>query len=539
MASTTLFAPQVRAIQPAFPYPSDNSEAIKIYFTLSDYNTIDQVKSILYTIVDPNQKSTWGSNSMFNSGRTYVKGVSISNISTDTKTGEYYFTINDLSSNNNFKTFTKNQFYQVQLYLTNLSSLTGDISEQDLNNNQDDISLPSQVSLIRPISPLKSNAPTITNDISHNYLEGFIEYADDTSIETIDTCNCKIYLNTSNDPLESVSLKNNLGLRFKIPFKTALQEGKIYKYDYELVTKYGYVIKGTGKYQVPSYTDSATNLRVGKDSAAAALKVSSTRSGTLWRWSNTYQAWQIIKENYLANEVYYDYNIESEESYKYRVTSGSNSYSTGYTQYSVDYEDIYLSDENTMLCIKYNPKVTNLKYVTQEAVTNTIGGKYPVIRRNGDTYYRQFSISGLLYLNASEYTAASSTDSRLTDMGSWFDDESSGLYLKDTSGLVSHTTKARLERQAREIAVAFLTNGGKKLFRSPTEGNMIIYLSAVSFTPNIQLGRSVYDFSATVTEVCDYNFENLQKYNLHNGTIFNNALLTCETPTRQPVTIVE
>ena len=42
----------------------------------------------------------------------------------------------------------------------------------------------------------------------------------------------------------------------------------------------------------------------------------------------------------------------------------------------------------------------------------------------------------------------------------------------------------------------FLTNRKPKLFRSREEGNMIVYLSNISFTPNKTLDRQVWDFSA-------------------------------------------
>ena len=58
----------------------------------------------------------------------------------------------------------------------------------------------------------------------------------------------------------------------------------------------------------------------------------------------------------------------------------------------------------------------------------------------------------------------------------------------------------------------FLTNGQPKLFKSYEEGNIIVYLSNVSFTPNKTLGRHIYDFSATVTECCEMTQENLKKY---------------------------
>jgi hypothetical protein len=55
----------------------------------------------------------------------------------------------------------------------------------------------------------------------------------------------------------------------------------------------------------------------------------------------------------------------------------------------------------------------------------------------------------------------------------------------------------------------FLTDGQPKLFKSPTEGMMIITLTGVSFTPNKQLGRRVVDFSATATEFAEATLENM------------------------------
>ena len=61
----------------------------------------------------------------------------------------------------------------------------------------------------------------------------------------------------------------------------------------------------------------------------------------------------------------------------------------------------------------------------------------------------------------------------------------------------------------------FLTNKSIKMVRSAEEGNMIVYLSGISFTPNRQLSNQVYNFSATVTEVAPATDENLKKYNFN------------------------
>ena len=194
-------------------------------------------------------------------------------------------------------------------------------------------------------------------------------------------------------------------------------------------------------------------------------------------------------------------------------------------------EDIYLSDADTMLAIRYNPNISGLKYITQDAITNTLGGRYPVIRKNGSTKYRQFNLSGALYLNASECAIDDkdkATSVSTQNWSSFFDHlgEKPSLYIKDDTRLKSYSTKDRLERQARDIAIDFLTNNSIKLFRSPTEGNMIVYLSGISFTPNKQLGRNVYDFSCTATEVCEYNADNIKKYNLNDGREFKEATKT-------------
>lgn len=71
-----------------------------------------------------------------------------------------------------------------------------------------------------------------------------------------------------------------------------------------------------------------------------------------------------------------------------------------------------------------------------------------------------------------------------------------------------------LERKYREKVMEWLIDGVPKLFRSPTEGNMIVVLNNISFTPLQHTDRMVYSFSATATEVAEYNLDNLIEYNL-------------------------
>jgi CTP:phosphocholine cytidylyltransferase-like protein len=70
------------------------------------------------------------------------------------------------------------------------------------------------------------------------------------------------------------------------------------------------------------------------------------------------------------------------------------------------------------------------------------------------------------------------------------------------------------ERKFRDFVMLWLADGKPKLFRSETEGNMIVMISGASFTPQDKSNRMVYNLSCTVTEIAEYNLENLINYNL-------------------------
>ena len=100
----------------------------------------------------------------------------------------------------------------------------------------------------------------------------------------------------------------------------------------------------------------------------------------------------------------------------------------------------------------------------------------------------------------------------------WYENRENILYLPTGQTLTSRPVKLEVaEKIAKQKIIDFLTNKKPKLFRSFEEGNMIVYLNNISFTPNKTLGRHVYDFSATATEVCECNTKNLQKYRLNNN----------------------
>lgn len=150
-------------------------------------------------------------------------------------------------------------------------------------------------------------------------------------------------------------------------------------------------------------------------------------------------------------------------------------------------QDILLKqDAQTSYLIKYNPEINQVKRNITDVITPTLGAKYPFVYRNGHQNYMTFSIGGLIarYDNTKDVT-----------------------YIGTDEDVIQ-------ERLYREALLDFLYNDKVKLFSSAQEGEMLIKLSGVSITPMKQLGRMLYSFSATATEIADCTEENLKAFGI-------------------------
>lgn len=163
-------------------------------------------------------------------------------------------------------------------------------------------------------------------------------------------------------------------------------------------------------------------------------------------------------------------------------------------------EDIVLVDAsmNRELKVRYNPDLTNLKRNYIDTITPTLGSQYPVIRRSGGQLYYTFNIGGLI----------SSEGIPLTSI--WFTDSDRNIinFLSNDP----YQQKLITERLFRDHVLEFLNNDHVKFFYSPQEGAKLIRLTNVSLTPNKQLDRLIYSFTAQATEVAPFSLENLVKY---------------------------
>ncbi len=82
------------------------------------------------------------------------------------------------------------------------------------------------------------------------------------------------------------------------------------------------------------------------------------------------------------------------------------------------------------------------------------------------------------------------------------------------------------EREFRETLIEWLNDGEPKLYRSMPEGNIAVMLTDINLSPNPQLGRRIYNFSATMYEVADgYDLEQLDNLGIINIPKLNSSFI--------------
>ena len=186
---------------------------------------------------------------------------------------------------------------------------------------------------------------------------------------------------------------------------------------------------------------------------------------------------------------YKDFTVEAGATYVYKLGN------TTYDGVKLYFDDMFLSDKDHQLKIKFNPQVSTFKKTILEQKVDTIGSKYPFIFRNNQINYKEIAISGLV-------------SHEMDDIGSF------GIYSKDYSLTAENYYN---ERKFREAVYDWLTNGKPKLFRSPQEGNCVVQFMNVNLSPNTQLGRLLYTFSATGYEIMDCDIKTMISHDVMLG----------------------
>lgn len=293
---------------------------------------------------------------------------------------------------------------------------------------------------------------------------------------------------------------------------------------------------------------------------------------------SNFQKWEDIKYFYFTSEssfsnenskkgygalLYTDFTVESGVRYQYafqlenslgfrssRIVEMENHKYSKKIGHISNFEHVYLYNNNSQLKLKFNTKISSVKNNVLASKQDTLGSKYPTIVRNGMTYYKEFPINGTISIQMDDnenffyvqqyYDLMRAQDvvgyyyknelvipfekcfSKINDKRNpcnpnpQYEDEN----LVFDNGYVQHLTSNLtennffIERVFREKVEEFLNNGEAKLFKSAAEGNVSVVLMNVSLTPNQQLGRMIYDFSATAYEICGIDIASLDEYGI-------------------------
>ena len=234
-----------------------------------------------------------------------------------------------------------------------------------------------------------------------------------------------------------------------------------------------------------------------------------------------------LKDTKINNfDMFYDYTVESGVQYQYGIQYVDNDGYRGILYHNTqkcimrEFEYSYLlGPNNQQLKLMFNNTMQNYKIQVLDSKTETIGAKYPRVTRNGAVEYKIFPVAGLISTQMDENKTFCTKkdiykyDDVITEYNDYEIEQ-----LADLPGFNSKEPPAQRqynytqERDFRDKVIEFLHDGKPKLFKSPTEGNVIVRLMDINCTPVQSLDRMIYDFTSNGNQIAESTIENYVKY---------------------------
>lgn len=241
-----------------------------------------------------------------------------------------------------------------------------------------------------------------------------------------------------------------------------------------------------------------------------------------------FQIWDDIKVynvqyQYIDDlDMFYDYTIESGIWYQYGVQSidedGNRSILNKATPIMRNFNYTFLlGKDNRQLRLMFNNTMNSFRYQVAEGAVDTIGGKYPIVSRNASTMYKTFPLNGMIsfWMDENELFCTKEdiyTYSNIVDKYNNYNTD---------KGIMQYDYI--YEKDFRQKVLDFLYDGEPKLYKSPTEGNLIIRITDVNCTPEQGLDRMIYSFSANAYEIMESNMSNYEACGFYSVDYFENG----------------
>lgn len=536
MAFNNLYPPIMDTYMPAFAITINEDgkgveigEGVKISFSLSSFNSLQSIKSVWISIT--NQYT----NESVVKPSTGVLLFPISEIGIDTyESGEvkYYIRIKseDLEDE---KGWRLGQNYKVQLRFCNASEAENKADWIVENSNL--FSEWSTVCLITPIlkpsiilNGLDENNETIFTSMSNHIVGRFItEDTETLESYTIQIYNKEdlttplydsgiIYTNTYNPNEINYMLKYGYleGVKYLLRFTYFTENLYTNSVDYDfMILDMSTNILNATLTATPLDELGCIELKAVSETETIFGNLTIRRTSHL----SDFKIWEDIQNICLTdtehlNLTWRDFSAESGVLYKYCIQKRDSMGNRGVAVITKEpvilyLEDMFLIGGGRALKIKFNPQISSYSQTVSEASVQTIGSKYPFIKRNSAVQYKQFSISGLISHLADDGHIFTDISELYNGYFNYFDEFNYNRTITNHNNLT-------LERNFRSQVEDFLYNGEVKLFKSPTEGNVLVRLMNISFTPETILGRMVYTFTATAYEINEPSLESIDKYKI-------------------------
>ena len=529
---------------PAFLIGSSDIQknTCKVYFSISLYNSLSDIKNAQVTVANQNTNL-----SVLNKSK-YPCEIMLTDIKTDltrTSDDKYYIEIkpSDIEEG-----FVINQYYKVQIRFTAAGAANVDLTPPQaidswLAANLSNFSEWSTVCLVRGISvPSLSisgfdiSADTTLWSLNNVDVIGRLTYADATETDTLKSYQIKLYgINNqllSNSGIIYSNAYSNIN-EFNYTFEYQFNEGESYYFTFEYETANMYTESNTYEFMVvqegadkleATLTATLDNINgcialhiesdIGQESFVGNITIRRTSSEsnfTIWEDVHT----ESFEENSKLDYTWYDYTIKSGIYYKYIAQRRSSVGNRGVAihaegePFMMLFDDMYLTGGDGQLNIRFDPSVSSFKRTVSESRTDTIGSKYPYIKRNGYVEYRQFPIGGTI-------THLMDPSHLITSREEIFKDSLDNYteFNKDKNVRIDDFNDWTYEREFREKVMDFLYANKVRLFRSATEGNILVKIMDINLTPNSTLGRRIYSFTATAYEIDAATIKNYDKYGI-------------------------
>ena len=520
-----------------------NTTSPRIYFSISPFNTAADISRVHISLVN----QTTSENALMD-----ATGILISEgLQYDTEVGMYYVVVpvDHVKNGTDSTGWNYNQFYQLQL---RFDSYDGD---GILNNSDYFISHLayfsewSEIQLLRPILQPQILLRTFdTNDgsVTPAFNQGIIpisgklyfgneNYSDET--ETLQSFYIEVITRDSKDTVlttETIYTGGNFDIN-TISYNLDLSGLDIdntvqFIMRIHITTSNNYTMYKDYDFDIADYTTEDTwtpTIDVSLDNeygiATIVVKNVNTVFGTMYvRRSSSvsnFKEWESVWEDSVAGTVdltVTDNTVGSGIWYQYSVqlqnTAGAMTPVTRSERIFPDFYTAILSRGNKQIGILYNYQISNYKPVVNRQKMDTLGGRYPKFAENAALNYIQFSISGLISSQEDE-------ERLFMNEEDYYGDRYLDYTIYNENNDVDENYNYFWERAFRQELVKWLNDGEPKLYRSKTEGLMVVMLTDISLTPNKTLSRRLYDFSATVYEVQDGNslstLDSLGIYDVH------------------------